>query len=224
MKRNGKTGLFIAIGFLVAFAVWTVLVRFVGVAGIGPLGSGVGFAGVNGFVHSLIGVNITLYEITDWLGIVPIAVAAGFAVLGLCQWILRRRLLAVDRDVLALGVFYIAVIAVFLLFEVAVVNYRPVLIEGRMEASYPSSTTLLALCVMPTAAMQVGTRVKKTWLQCGLFALISLFTVFMVVARVLSGVHWITDIVGGALVATGLDMLYYTLAIRASGTDNEMDG
>ena len=224
MKRNGKTGLFIAIGFLVAFAVWTALVRFVGVAGIGPLGSRVGFAGVNGFVHNLIGVNMTLYEITDWLGVVPIAVAAGFAVLGLCQWILRRRLLAVDRDILALGVFYVAVIAIFLLFEVAVVNYRPVLIEGRMEASYPSSTTLLTVCVMPTAAMQVGTRVKKMWLRSGLFALISAFTVFMVVARVLSGVHWITDIVGGVLVATGLDMLYYTLAIRASGTDNERDG
>lgn len=39
------------------------------------------------------------------------------------------------------------------------VNYRPVLIEGRLEASYPSSTTLLVVSVMPTLMFQAYRRV-----------------------------------------------------------------
>lgn len=106
-----------------------------------------GFAAVNGAFHNLTGVHWTLYTITDWLGLVPIGTALGFAVLGLVQLIQRKALRKVDRSILALGGFYLAVMAFYVLFEKAVVNYRPVLIEGVLEASYPSSTTMLALSI-----------------------------------------------------------------------------
>ena len=149
-----------------------------------------------------------LYNVTDWLGIVPIAVALGFAVLGLVQLIERKNLLRVDHSILVLGGFYIVVIAVYVIFETVVVNYRPVMVEGCLEASYPSSTTMLVMCVMPTAAMQLNRRIKNVTFRRCILAAIIIFIAFMVTGRLFSGVHWITDIIGGALLSTGLVMLY----------------
>ena len=203
-----KKYLCISISSLLAFALWTLLLRLVDVKAIGPEGSSVGLATLNGFVHEKIGVNMYLYNITDWLGLVPIGVAFGFAILGLIQLIKRKSLLRVDRSILALGVFYIIVVAVYLFFEIVVISYRPVLIEGCLEASYPSSTTMLVTCVMPSAAMQAKERIKNKALRQGVIIIIIAFIAFMVVARLLSGVHWITDIIGGALFSLGVVMAY----------------
>ncbi len=164
MKRIRKS--FIAsMCLLTAFMLWTVSICFVDVRAIGPQGSTVGFAGINGFVHNLTGVHFELYNITDWLGLVPIFVCTGFAILGLAQWIKRKSICKVDYDILALGGFYIVTIAAYLFFENVVINYRPVLIGGILEASYPSSTTLLVMCVMPTAVMQFNSRIKNKVLR-----------------------------------------------------------
>ena len=130
-----KKKFFVGAGFLGAFVLWTVLVSFVDIRPIGPNGSRVGFAALNGFVHGHTGVNLFLYTVTDWLGLVPIAVTFGFAVLGLVQWIKRKSLLKVDGSLLALGGFYIAVMAAYIFFEAVVINYRPVLIDGYLETS-----------------------------------------------------------------------------------------
>ena len=197
---------------VVAFVLWTVLIHFVDVRAIGPEGSSVGFAALNGFVHELTGVNWLLYTLTDWLGIVPMAVAFGFAILGLVQLIKRKSLWKVDHSILSLGVFYIVVMAAYIFFEIVVINYRPTLIDGYLEASYPSSTTMLVMCIMPTAAMQLNARIKNPLLgRCATIAIVA-FTAFMVIGRLISGVHWITDIIGGALLSTGLVMTYYSVS------------
>ena len=197
---------------LAVFVLWTVLICFVDVQAIGPEGSSVGFSTINGFIHELTGVNWFLYTITDWLGLVPIGVAFGFAVLGLVQWIKRKSLLKVDRSILTLGGFYIVVMAVYILFEIVVINYRPTLINGHLEASYPSSTTMLVMCVMPTAMMQLRARIKNDlFRRCVMFA-IAVFIAFMVIGRLVSGVHWISDIIGGVLLSAGLVMMYYSVS------------
>lgn len=193
---------------LVVFLLWTVAVRFVDVQAIGPQGSAVGFATLNRFVHELTGVHISLYIVTDLLGLVPLGFVIGFALLGLVQWIKRKRILKVDRSILALGGFYIVVLAVYALFEVVVVNYRPVLIGGILEVSYPSSTTMLVMCVMPTVIMQVNARTQnKVFKRCVTFA-VTAFVVFMVIARLVSGVHWFSDIIGGVFLSGGLVLMY----------------
>lgn len=207
-----KRNLYFAVLFIAAFVLWTALVSIVDVKPIGPQDSSVGFSALNGAVHRLTGVNMTLYTITDWLGLIPIGVALGFAILGLVQLITRRSLLKVDSDVLALGAFYVAVIVVYVFFEIVVVNYRPILIEGRLEASYPSSTTMLASCVIPTAAMQFKSRIKGGRARKCVVIALALFTAFMVIGRILSGVHWITDIIGGTLISAGLVMAYGAFA------------
>ena len=198
----------VSICLLTAFVLWTVAISFVDVRAIGPQGSSVGFAGINGYVHNLTGVHFGLYNITDWLGLVPIFVCMGFGVLGLVQWIKRKRICKVDHDILVLGGFYIVTIAAYLFFESVVINYRPVLINGYLEASYPSSTTLLVTCVMPMAVMQFNSRIRNKLLRNIVAATLVAFIAFMVIGRLLSGVHWLTDIVGGALLSTGLVLMY----------------
>lgn len=208
MEKKNKKMLVWGASLLIAFVLWTVLVCFVDVQAIGPEGSSVGFGTLNGYVHDFTGVNMSLYVITDWLGLVPIGTAFGFAVLGLVQLIKRKSLFKVDRSIFALGGFYIVVMAVYILFEMVVINYRPTLIDGYLEASYPSSTTMLVMCVMPTAMMQLRSRIKnKAFSRCVMIA-IAAFIAFMVIGRVVSGVHWITDIIGGALFSAGVVMIY----------------
>jgi len=208
MKKGKQKNFYVAIFMLAAFVLWTVLIRFVDVKAIGPRESFVGFSTINRFIHNLTGVNMSLYNITDWLGLVPIGFAMGFGTLGLIQWIKRKHIKKVDYSLFVLGGFYIVTIAVYILFETIVLNYRPVLINGYLEASYPSSTTMLVLCVMSTAKMQFNDRIKNSALrQCVTF-IITAFIIFMVLGRLISGVHWFTDIVGGTLISAGLVMMY----------------
>lgn len=207
-KRKGKIAFTVGALLILAFTVWTALVSTIDLQAIGPRGSCVGFATLNGFFHNLIGTNMTLYIITDWLGLVPIAVALGFAILGLAQWIKRKSIFKVDKHILALGVFYIAVIAVYVLFEFIVINRRPVLISGYLEASYPSSTTMLVACIMPSALMVLKERIKSKRLRNIIFSTIIAFTAFMIIGRLISGVHWLSDIIGGALISAGLVTIY----------------
>ena len=207
----------IALGLLAAFALWTIAIQGIDVQPIGPRGSAVGFATLNSFVHNLTGTHMTLYVITDWLGLVPVAFGFGFAALGLAQWIKRKSMLKVDGSILVLGGFYIVTLAAYLFFESYVVNYRPVLIEGYLEASYPSSTTLLVLCVMPTAMMQLRDRIKQPMFRKCVSIVITAFIAFMVIGRLISGVHWLTDIIGGILLSAGLVAMYDALI---DGTNN----
>lgn len=206
MKNQKKFG--VALILLAAFLLWTAAVSLIDVQAIGPNSSSVGFSTLNGFVHNLTSVHWSLYVITDWLGLIPLCFMLGFAILGLIQWIKRKRILCVDHSILVLGGFYILVIAAYIFFELVVVNYRPVLIDGCLEASYPSSTTLLVLTVMPTAKMQLDSRIKKLVLRRSIGAAITVFIGFMVVGRLVSGVHWVTDIIGGSLLSAGLVILY----------------
>ena len=213
-----KRNICIALGLLAAFALWTIAISLIDVQAIGPQGSTVGFATLNSMVHGLTGVHMQLYTITDWLGLVPVAFGFGFAVLGLAQWIKRKSILKVDGSILILGGFYIVTLAAYLFFESYVVNYRPVLIEGYLEASYPSSTTLLVLCVMPTAMIQLRDRIKQPMFRKCVSIVIRAFIAFMVIGRLISGVHWLTDIIGGILLSAGLVMTYDSLI---GGKNNE---
>lgn len=208
MKKESQRRFCIAASMLLAFLLWTLAIQFVDVQAVGPQESSVGFATINLFVHNLTGVHMSLYTITDWLGLVPLAFVIGFALLGLTQWIQRKHLLEVDYNILVLGGFYIVVMAAHFLFETFVVNYRPVLIDGILEASYPSSTTMLVMCVMPTTIIQFHSRIKNDVLKGYVTFAITAFIIFTVVGRVLSGVHWITDIIGGALLSAGLVIMY----------------
>lgn len=205
---------FAAAGFLLAaFLIFTVLVQRLDVQPIGPDGSCVGFATVNVWFHDLTGVHWTLYTVTDWLGLVPITIAFCFAVLGLVQLIRRRSLRKVDRSVLVLGGFYLLVIGAYLYFEMHIVNFRPVLVNGYLEASYPSSTTLLCLCILLTAMLQLRARMERGEARTLVMCVLGTFTAFIVIGRLISGVHWLTDILGGILLSAALILIYHAAVL-----------
>lgn len=210
-KEKSQKILFAGIAMLIVFILWTAAISLIDIQAISPQNSYVGFAALNGFVHNLTGVHMALYAVTDWLGLIPVCFILGFALLGLVQLIKRKSLLKVDGSILVLGGFYIIVMAAYFLFEFYVVNYRPVLINGYLEASYPSSTTLLVMCVMPTAVMQLNGRIKNQKFRKAVAYVLVAFTDFMVIGRLISGVHWITDIIGGAILSTGLVVTYYAV-------------
>ena len=207
-KKNTKRLLIAGIALLAVFVLWTVLIRTVDVRAVGQNGTDVGFASLNVRFHDLTGVHLSIYTVTDWLGILPILVCVAFGVLGLVQWIKRKSLWKVDVDILLLGAYYIVVIFGYLIFEMIPLNYRPVLIEGALEASYPSSTTLLVLSVMPTLIFQAIRRVKRLAVRYTAVGLSTAFALFMVVGRTVAGVHWLTDIIGAILLSAGLFLTY----------------
>ena len=208
IKIKNSARLFFAITFLAAFALWTVAICFVDVRAIGPNESSVGFATLNGFIHNLTGVHFSLYVITDWMGLMPLCIAVGFGLLGLIQWVRRKKLFKVDYNLFVLGGFYVVVLGAYLFFEAFPINYRPVLIDGYLETSYPSSTTLLVLCIMPTAILQWNNRISNRVLQKIVQTASVAFILFMVIGRLLAGVHWFTDIVGGVLLSASLVEAY----------------
>ena len=203
-----KKEMYWTIGAWAAFAVFTVVVLTVDVQAIGPEGSRVGLAGLNGGFQAF-GYRQSWYKLSELLGLVSLAVAGGFALLGGWQLIKGRRLRAVDKDIWLMGGFYALVMFFYVLFDKVVVNYRPVLEDGELEASYPSSHTMLAICVLFTATLQFRYRLKK-WPKLQFCATLACWIVMVetVISRMLSGIHWLTDIMGGILLSTALISLY----------------
>ena len=198
---------------LTAFVFWTYLVLIVDVQQAGETGTEVGFATINTWFHEWTGVSLQLYTITDWLGLVPVGICLIFGMIGLLQLIKRKGLRNVDADLILLGIYYVVVIFGYLIFEMIPINYRPILIEGRREASYPSSTTLLVLSVMPTLVFQVNRRVGNQNVRKIFKVMTMMFSIFMVGGRLFSGVHWLTDIIGSVLLSAGL-FYSYEKAVR----------
>ena len=207
-KTKAKKQFIFGVITLALFVLYTMSLTFVDIQPIGPQGSSVAYAQKNKAVHELFGVNMMLYHITDWAGVAAILIAIGFAVLGLTQWIQRRNILKVDSSILVLGVFYLLVFGTYAFFEFYVINRRPVLINGILEASYPSSTTMLAMCVMPTAMMQFHRLIKNHKIRNTVNIVCGLFTAFMVIGRLVCGVHWFTDILGGVIFSVSVILIY----------------
>ena len=189
------------------------MVQSYDVAAIGPMGTEIGFAQLNGGVHERLGTNLFWYDLTEIFGFLALAVCGLFGFTGLVQLLKRRSLKEVDPEILALGVFYVLVIGCYVLFELVVINYRPVIMPGveGVEASFPSSHTMLICCVMGSTAMVLKQYVKRDALRMGLQAGCVIVAVITVAGRLLSGVHWVTDILGGVLLSCALLALFSLL-------------
>lgn len=196
---------------MLLFVLFTAAIANVDVRAIGPLQTSVGFAGANEFFRDLIGVNDGWYKLSQALGFFAVAVMLLFAATGAIQLFTRKSLKAVDGEILALGVFYVVVLIFYVLFEALAVNYRPILIDGQPEASYPSSHSMLAVCIMLTALLPLKRRLPEKAMPAVKAVCIGI-AVLTVVGRMLSGVHWFTDIIGGVILSCSLSVFYYALA------------
>lgn len=212
---KNKKNILICVLLVLISIIYTLLVKYVDTSTIGPNGSVVGFSSLNSFVFNLTGNNMTLYKITEILGIIPILIALMYAIIGLIQ-VIDRKSLKVDKELIALGILYIIVILIYVFFEKCIINYRPVLIDGILEASYPSSHTLLSICICGSALL-INKNLfnnKKIYKYINIISIISM--VLIVLGRLLSGVHWASDIIGSIIISiTLLKMLEtYYLSIK----------
>lgn len=200
---KNRKNILICILLVLLSIIYTILVKYIDTSIIGPNGSVVGFSSLNSFVFNLTGNNMTLYKITEILGIIPILIALMYAVIGLIQ-VIDRKSLKVDKELIALGILYVVVILIYVFFEKCIINYRPVLIDGILEASYPSSHTLLSICICGSALLinKYLFNNKKIYKYINIVSIISM--VLIVLGRLLSGVHWASDIIGSIIISITL--------------------
>lgn len=209
MSKRRKLFLTTFILFMI-FIVYTVLVKYYDVAAIGPKNSVVGFSGINGLVHHTLPYNEFWYKLTKYLGIIPFLYCAYYGIQGIIQIIKYKSLKKVDKRLIYLGIFYVVMLIVYILADKIVINYRPVLEDGVLESSYPSSHTLLACCICASSLLIAKYYMKnQKLLKIFNYGTIILM-IISVVGRLLSGVHWLTDILGGIIISAFLVYLYYS--------------
>ena len=198
MKKFANSYIFCSL--FVFFSLW---IRLFDVQPVGPEGSKIGFAGLNVAVHEFFGMHLFWYKLTQLLGLAAIALAAVFAVVGLVQLIQRKNLLKVDKKILMLGVIYILVILLYVLFEKVPFNYRPVVLDPAegLEPSYPSTHTMIILTIFGTAISVIGDYLKNAKLVLLIKIVCLVIMAVTIVGRLVCGVHWFTDIAGGVIIS-----------------------
>ncbi len=210
MKKLAKNYIVSCLLIIVSI-IYTIVVKKVDVQNIGPNNSSVGLATINNFFMNLLGSNMIIYKITEVLGILAILVALTYALVGIFELVDRKSLKKVDKEIIAVGGLYIVVIMLYIFFEKVIINYRPILIDGELEASFPSSHTMLAICVC-VSSMLINKYIYKNKKVIRIENAITLFLLITIVCgRLLSGVHWFTDIVGGIIISVALLYMFSTI-------------
>ncbi|MBO4789280.1 MAG: phosphatase PAP2 family protein [Lachnospiraceae bacterium] len=220
-SKVNRRSLSLGAALLLLFVIFTILVTKVDVAPIGVDGTDVGFSGINKKINDFFGENKGIYQVSEALGYLTWGVVAFFGLFGLSQLVKRRSLLKVDRDIILLGCGYAVMLAFYVLFEKVIINYRPATAGGELEASYPSSHTLMLVFVMATAIMQAFRRVKHDSLRMTLCMPAFFIAVAVTAGRLVGGVHWFTDIIGGLLLAAALATLYHGVAFAEKETKED---
>ena len=208
--KKGKSNFLVSTILILLAIVFTILVKVVDVQLVGANETSIGFAKVNMLVFKSIGVNMAWYHITDWLGLVPIFIAIVYAIIGVIQLVKRKSLFKVDKEIIILGIFYIVVIAIYVLFEKVIINYRPILMNGYLEASYPSSHTLMTICLCGSAIM-INEKLFKNNFSKFINIISAIVILVTIIGRLISGVHWFTDIAGGIIISISLLMTLHSI-------------
>ena len=215
MKDRVRGRFILAVLLFVLFVLFTLIVIRVDVQPIGPMGSSVGLAAINEAVFLFLGVHPFLFRLADWLGYGAILIGLCFAAVGLVQLVQRKNLWKVDHGILLMGALFLVTICFYVIFEKLEVNYRPILLENGLEASYPSSHTVLAVVITGAAMRQLPRLLPgKKGLLPLLELLLLVFMLAVILARLASGAHWFSDIVGGILLSCALVTLYSGLVLH----------
>lgn len=210
-KQNLKEYILSSVALTFLSILYIVILKTTDVKMIGPKGTSVGLSSINSFFKDLLGNNITIYKITEVFGLIAIAIAGIYALLGLLQLIKRKSIKKVDKKIISLGILYALVVIVYVLFEKVIINYRPVLMDGEIEASFPSSHTMLAICICVSAILTNKNYIKnKKYLKITNIFIVAVMLV-VVIGRFISGVHWFTDIMGGLIISITLLNYYLTI-------------
>lgn len=207
---KNKRNILMSVIMTIFSGIYIYLVKTVDVKSIGPNNTSVGFAKVNDAFMHLVGTNMTIYKLTEVAGLLVLLIVGIYGIVGLVQLIKRKSLFKVDREIICLGVLYVMMISVYVLFEKVVINYRPILIDNELEASFPSSHTMLAICTSVSSLLVYKKYVPKKLNYLVMFTTVLLLTIVFL-GRMISGVHWLSDIIGGVIISLTLLTYFYTI-------------
>ena len=201
MIEKKKKWFKLSIWLLAIAVIYTVLVKYVDVKAIGPNATNVGFATMNKWFNELIGYNAIFYKISKYAGVIPFGFCAYYGLMGLIELIKKKSFKKVDYRYYILACFYVMFVAIYFFFEKMAINFRPVVLEAKIEASYPSTHTLLAICLCGSSLIASKLLIKNKTLRMifDLAAWVLMLTI--VVTRLISGVHWLSDIIGGIVIS-----------------------
>ncbi|MCR4792357.1 MAG: phosphatase PAP2 family protein [Lachnospiraceae bacterium] len=216
MSRNSRR---IILPFVFLWSItWIMMIKFYDVYTIGPQGTEIGLSSLNLWFRDLfdypaLGFFRTPYLITEFIGYLSLLLCGFWGCIGIYQWVKEKDINAVDKTIFATGVLYAITIVLYVVFEKLVVNYRPIIMPGdsEVEPSFPSSHTMLSIIALGSTHYLIGyfledTKYKKLIrpLQIACSVLIAV----CVIGRLVCGVHWFSDIVGGILISTTLLIIY----------------
>ena len=207
MNSNKKLFISAAVCFVI-FVVFTIMVKTVNVMPVGPQFSAVGFASLNKAVAEKLPYNELMYDISEVLGYLAILTVGIFGLFGIMQLFIKKGFKNVDKDLYILCGLYACVLASYVVFEKLIINYRPVILEGELEASYPYSHTMMSVTFMLAAIQQFSMRLKKENTKRLVVISCYVIGIGIIVTRFLSGVHWLTDIIGALILSSAWFLLY----------------
>jgi undecaprenyl-diphosphatase len=219
--KNSKKYLISSIILVIIAIIFTILVKVFDKGAIGPNNTIVGMQVINDYFKNMFPFNETLYKITKYAGFVPLLFGVYYAIIGLMQLIKGKSLKKVDNRIYLIGGFYILVLILYLFFEKVALNYRPVIIDGELEASFPSTHTLLAICFFISSAMVSKYYIKNDTLRkvINIFSIVFMF--FIVIGRMICGCHWFTDIIGGIIISLTLLNIFYAILLFIEEKEDE---
>lgn len=145
-------------------------------------------------------------EFSDVILYISLLFILGLAIYGFYQLSKKRSLFKVDKDIIFIGCGLAILAFVWLVFDKLIdVNYRPIAISGTAQTSFPSTHTMIAAFVLLAATRAIlkrnGNEIKYQLLA---YSGSSILILLCSLGRILSKMHWATDVLGGLFIGVGL--------------------
>ncbi len=150
--------------------------------------------------------------ITNVILVISILTLVAFATLGLYQWISRKSIEKVDRELrwMLLPLFLMAV-TYFVFDKLLILNTRP---NGSGEASFPSTHVMVVATIFFLTTLILHKYVKSKTTRIILEILMFVCISLTCIGRVLANMHWSVDIIGGIAFAFVFSEIYYQIIKR----------
>ena len=146
--------------------------------------------------------------ITNITLILSILTLATFMVLGLYQWITRKSIKKVDKQIRWMLLPVALMVITYFIFEFFPVNTRP---NGSGESSFPSTHTMIVATIFFVTTLILPKYIKSKTTRIILEILMFICISLTCTGRVLANLHWPIDVIGALAFAFIFSEIYYQI-------------
>lgn len=158
-------------------------------------------------------------KITDIILITAIAILGVFAILSLTEWVKRKSLKKVDKELLAmLPSLALMAITYFIFDKLFILNTRP---NGSGEPSFPSTHTMVTATIFLMTMFALPKYIKNKSLRIILDVVMAILIVLVSIGRVAANMHWVSDVVGGLIFSVLFAGVYVVIIKHKKKESNE---